>query len=79
VRAAFRFVKLEDDVSGMKDVTPPQVEWNRPGAFARCNRLVRLATGEPSGIGGDPDAVELSLQEAVRVDPQRQPSDSTAG
>ena len=38
---------------------------------AETESVVELAVGQQSGIGGDPGAMELELQPAVEIEPQR--------
>lgn len=35
-------------------------------------RVIKLTVGEQSAIGGDPGTVELKLQAAVKIEPQRE-------
>jgi hypothetical protein len=41
------------------------------GRLGQPQRIVELAVGEQPGVGGDAAAVELQLQAAAEIDPQR--------
>ena len=41
------------------------------GQIGQPQRVVEVAVGEQPGVGGDAAAVELQLQAAVEIDPQR--------
>ena len=38
---------------------------------AETENIVEFAVGQQSGIGGDPGAMELELQPAVEIEPER--------
>ena len=42
-----------------------------PGHRAEADGVVEFTIGQQSGIGGDPGAMELELQPAVEIEPQR--------
>ncbi len=41
------------------------------GHVRQAERVIRLAAGRPSGVGGDSATVELKLQAAVEIEPKR--------
>ncbi len=41
------------------------------GHVRQAERVIRLAAGRPSGVGGDSGTVELELQAAVETEPKR--------
>ncbi len=41
------------------------------GHVRQAERVIRLAAGRPSGVGGDSSTVELELQAAVEIEPKR--------
>lgn len=43
----------------------------RPRHIGQPERVIQFAVSEPSGVGGDPAAVEFQLQAAVEIDPKR--------
>ena len=43
----------------------------RPRHIGQPERVIQFAVSKPSGVGGDPAAVEFQLQAAVEIDPKR--------
>ena len=43
----------------------------RPRHIGQPERVIQFAVSEPSGVGGDPAAVEFQLQAAVEINPKR--------
>ena len=41
------------------------------GRYGQPEGIVEFAVGQQSGVGGDPRAVELQIQAAVEIEPER--------